>query len=259
MSNGAQVNREDEDGTLERERAAESTWSRRTLLGAAAGGFALAASGLFLPDWLPEAEAREGAYGGVLGGRHGKNRRGRDQRKRRTHGAKNKNNRNDGKRDNLKGWRNTALTVENTGGDPQFEKISVTFFFRAKLDADFYGPPVRATDTIELGIGEKYRFANDRFRVCALVQHHALTKGDLYVDVRNIAFWFPRGSVTQGKNLDPPNFQVGDYVLTEQNFGVGDKPGFKTEACEGGVCWQVPFDLTRTEDTGYIEYIFHIR
>ena len=38
--------------------------TRRAWLGAAAGGFALAASGLFLPDWLEEAEARDGAYGG---------------------------------------------------------------------------------------------------------------------------------------------------------------------------------------------------
>ena len=257
MSNGAQCEREDEDSAREPALKPGSTRSRRALLGGAAGGFALAASGLFLPARLEEARAREGAYDGVLGGRHGKNRRGRDQRQRRTHGDK--KDKNNAKRDNLRGWRNTALTVENTGGDPQFEKISVTFFFRAKLDEDFYGPPVRATDPIELEIGQHYRFANDRFRVCALIQHHALTKGDLYVDVRNIAFWFPRGSVTQGKNLDPPNFSVGDYVLTERNFGVNEKAEFRTEACESGVCWQVPFDLTRTADTGYIEYIVHIR
>lgn len=56
---------------------------RRGLLRAAAGGFALAASGLFLPERVKEAEAREGADGGRLGGRHGPNRRGRDQRTRR--------------------------------------------------------------------------------------------------------------------------------------------------------------------------------
>ena len=57
--------------------------NRRALLAAGAGGFALAASGLFLPEWLPnEAAAREGAYGGKLGGRHGKDRRGRDRRDR---------------------------------------------------------------------------------------------------------------------------------------------------------------------------------
>lgn len=57
--------------------------NRRTLLGAVAGGFALAATGLLAPRWLEEAEAREGAYGGRLGGRHGQNRRGQDRSKRR--------------------------------------------------------------------------------------------------------------------------------------------------------------------------------
>jgi hypothetical protein len=52
--------------------------NRRGLLAGAASGFALAASGLLLPEWQEEVEAREGAYGGRLGGRHGGNRRGRD-------------------------------------------------------------------------------------------------------------------------------------------------------------------------------------
>ena len=55
--------------------------NRRAILRAGVGGFALvAASGLVLPEWLHnEAEAREGVYGGKLGGRHGKDRRGRDR------------------------------------------------------------------------------------------------------------------------------------------------------------------------------------
>jgi hypothetical protein len=58
--------------------------SRRQLLRAASGGVALAASGLFLPQWLEEAAARPGANGGELGGRRGKDRKGRD--KHRNHG-----------------------------------------------------------------------------------------------------------------------------------------------------------------------------
>ena len=49
----------------------DATESRRALLRATLGGFALAASGLFLPADDDEAAAREGALGGVLGGRHG--------------------------------------------------------------------------------------------------------------------------------------------------------------------------------------------
>ena len=55
--------------------------ARRALLRAAVGGFALAASGLFLPaDDADEAAALEGAYGGELGGRRGKDRRGLNKR-----------------------------------------------------------------------------------------------------------------------------------------------------------------------------------
>lgn len=53
--------------------------SRRAILGGAAAGFALAANGLFLPEGLQETEAREGANNGELGGRHGKDHRGRDR------------------------------------------------------------------------------------------------------------------------------------------------------------------------------------
>jgi hypothetical protein len=53
--------------------------SRRAILGGAAAGFALAANGLFLPERLQETEAREGANNGELGGRHGKDHRGRDR------------------------------------------------------------------------------------------------------------------------------------------------------------------------------------
>ena len=68
---------------VETETGASGGTTRRAMLSAAAGGFALAASGLFLPDWMEEAEAREGAYGGQLGGRHGKDQRGLNHAKRR--------------------------------------------------------------------------------------------------------------------------------------------------------------------------------
>ena len=64
----------------------QSGVSRRGIVRVAAGAFTLAAGGLFLPEWLEEAEAREGAHDGELGGRHGNDHRGRDQRKPRDHG-----------------------------------------------------------------------------------------------------------------------------------------------------------------------------
>lgn len=64
--------------------ATETT--RRRLLRAATSGFSLAASGLFLPKGFEQAVAREGATNGKLGGRHGKDHKGRHRR--RTHGDK---------------------------------------------------------------------------------------------------------------------------------------------------------------------------
>lgn len=64
-----------------------ATTSRRHLF-RAASGFALAASGLLLPDWLQEAEARSGKLDGAKGGRHGQDQRGRHKRRERDHGER---------------------------------------------------------------------------------------------------------------------------------------------------------------------------
>lgn len=62
--------------------------TRRHLLHVAASGFALATSGLFLPDGQEEADAREGALDGASGGRRGKDHKGRHGHKKQTHGDK---------------------------------------------------------------------------------------------------------------------------------------------------------------------------
>lgn len=81
--------REDEVDDASAPVPAHAGESRREFLGATAGGLVIAASGLFLPNWLADAEAREGALGGDKGGRRGKNRRGRSGK--RTHGKKKDN------------------------------------------------------------------------------------------------------------------------------------------------------------------------
>ena len=82
--------------------------SRRGLVGAAAGAFTLAASGLFLPEGVTEVAAREGTFGGQLGGRHGKNRRGRDEHRDHRHERHRDRHRPDGG-----DWLNVALYVHN--------------------------------------------------------------------------------------------------------------------------------------------------
>ncbi|MFN8593192.1 MAG: hypothetical protein U0031_17180 [Thermomicrobiales bacterium] len=74
----------------------DSSLSRRRLLRAATGAFVLSASGLYLPATVEEADARSGALDGRLGGRHGRDRRGQDRR--RTHGDKKDNRKNDAPR-----------------------------------------------------------------------------------------------------------------------------------------------------------------
>lgn len=93
--------------------------NRHLLLGGAAGGFALALGGHFLPTTIEETEAREGALGGALGGRRGKNRRGRDKRKRRGHGDR-KNRGKDQDQDKPPGdeleYKGIEFRFEVTGG-----------------------------------------------------------------------------------------------------------------------------------------------
>jgi hypothetical protein len=41
---------------------------------------------------------------------------------------------------------------------------------------------------------------------------------DIYADVRNVSVWFPRGGVTKGSQLDPPNGKFGSAFIDEQTF-----------------------------------------
>ena len=243
--------------------------SRRGLLGAA-GGFAVAASGLLLPDWLvEETAAREGAYGGQLGGRRGKDHRGGDKAKRRGHGGKkNKNSR--GNRPGSGGFRNMALTVRNAGLDLNhpgayfLERFTATFYYQTKTGIDTYGHPIKAQGPFEFDAYEEqkrsFRFAPDHFRCGALIQHHAFLGGDLYVDVRNHEILSPRGRVLQGKDLDPPANKLGSEIIAEQGFA---KDAFQRKSVDvgGGDNPDVSIfiDLIRNEDSdGFIEFIIKV-
>jgi hypothetical protein len=106
--------------------------NRRTLWRAAASGFVLAGSGLLLPKWPDdEAVAREGAYGGKIGGRRGKDHRGQDRtrdryRHRHDHDKDSDRNRPQGPLDNEGTLSIQFIFVNNNavGTDP----IDVTCF-----------------------------------------------------------------------------------------------------------------------------------
>lgn len=189
---------------------------RRRLLQAITGGALLAASGLVLPAWLEEVEAREGSLDGAKGGRRRKDRKGRQRQ--RTHGDK----KDEGKRgqDAPKGqdsaFRAAALTVYNNLSDTS---LQCTFYYRIKTGLDDYSLPV-AHSTHTIKAKESLRYDPNRYRVGVLIKQ-ILGANDLYADVRNLSLWFPQGEVTKGTQLDPPNGIFGADVIPEQGFGDG--------------------------------------
>lgn len=190
--------------------------SRRNLVRAATGGFVLAASGLLLPATVGEAEAREGALDGQLGGRRGPNQRGRGQRKRRDRGDdKNKN------RDGSRGvFRTTALTVNTTVQAGLDLTFSAVFYYRTKTGRDRYGPWLVGRD----GDAVSDRFAPGHYRVGVLLSTvSADGQGvDLFIDVRNLRFDFPRGAANVGFGLDPTRNNLGQALYGERDFAEGE-------------------------------------
>jgi hypothetical protein len=102
--------------------------TRRGLLGATLGGFALGSGGLLLPRGIAEVRALEGSLGGEKGGRRGKDRRGRDPR--RNHRDRNRKNRN---RNNPPGQgllKNLAFSVVNASTSESLEYVLLSNFTR---------------------------------------------------------------------------------------------------------------------------------
>jgi hypothetical protein len=197
--------------------------TRRALLRASLDGFALAASGIFLPTGdAHDAAAREGAYGGRLGGRHGKDRRGRDPRKRRdkdTRRGKKNDRQNDDPPPGRGLFRNTALTVYSGNGPFTF-----TFYYRIKTGLDDYGPWIHHTTQTPIP-GFSHRYAPDRFRVGVLISApEGMGDGQAFFDARNLAFGAPRASVNAGFGLDPTRNRLGNTLIAEQAFAVPLNP-----------------------------------
>lgn len=187
--------------------------SRRHLM-RAAGGLVLGARGLFLPDWLEEAEARKGANGGSLGGRRGKDRRGRQKRKRRDRGE-NQDKQQD--RDKPRGEnpflnREVAVFVHNYRKDP----VKVTGWQSHSWpheDTYFISPgwettiPGRAAD----GSHSVKQFMSSGFDMAVVIGT------DRVVRCQNTYGWPPASIRTGGWNSDGG---FGGTILTEASMGV---------------------------------------
>ncbi|MFN8592219.1 MAG: hypothetical protein U0031_12235 [Thermomicrobiales bacterium] len=209
---------DDERHGLETDTNADTT--RRRLLRAATGGFALAICELFLPEGTEETRARGGVLDGTIGGRRGKDHKGRHRH--RIHGdRKDKDKHGDGAPRGSGPFRSSALTVVNIDARPLPPiTLHCTFYYRIKTGLDTYGPPVASIERT-LATGESFRYAPDRFRVGVLIRHVILSE-DIYADVRNLPFWLPTGSVSGGQNLDPAAGKTGSIRIREQGYDFGE-------------------------------------
>jgi len=199
-----------------------SAGTRRLLL-AGASGLVLAASGLFLPDWLEEAEARKGALGGARGGRRGQNRRGRHGHKKRTHGNRKKKQRARDKKvqDIPLPFRQVALTVYAELAEP----LPCTFFYARKKPGDNF-EPFNSNGNQTIPEDGSYRYDPEELRVGVLIRQIVWSGGeqmDMFCDVRNVTYWYPRGGVTAGFNLDPTTGNVGSAYIPEVNFAENEE------------------------------------
>lgn len=193
--------------------------TRRSLLRSAVGGFALAASGLFLPTGLDDVEARKGALDGDKGGRRGNDNKGRH--KKRNHGDKKENDRNESKPPQGTGpFRSVALTINQSGN--RAVQWDFTFFYRQKTGLDEYGPWIESSTTVTPGAAQTHRYAPDRYRVGVLIKGHHFSAGLMpeqsFVDVRNVSFGYPLGSIYTGTDLNPVQNKIGSPIVAERDF-----------------------------------------
>ena len=175
--------------------------TRRRLLSAATGAFSLAASGLFLPEGLEEAEAREGALGGKLGGRHGHNRRGRNTRKRRKHGGK----KDKGSDNRPPGASPIKFVAIRASGTPE---TNVRFYFRT---VDWRG----RWSNLKLGkfgqipdYGSNLDYAPKMYSAAVYYYSDRLPYPVL-IEVRNPLLGYPWAEVTWGCDIDGQGNVVG--------------------------------------------------
>jgi hypothetical protein len=135
----------------------------------------------------------------------------------RHHANKNK----DKNKDKLEGvFRNIALTVQNADTDLH-ATASVRFFFAVKTGLDTYGNWMAAS-TVDLAPNQSFRYAPERFRVGALISFTpSLNLPQVFVDVRNLAFGFPKGGITYGGGLDPASGKIGTVLIPNDIFSTG--------------------------------------
>jgi hypothetical protein len=109
-------------------------------------------------------------------------------------------------------FRDSSLKVVNrTAGT-----LQATFYYRIETGIDTFGRAV-ANGTHAISANGEHTDAPGKIRIGVLI-HNVDPGTDLYADVRNVPYWYPRGGVSTGQNLDPAAERYGDVYIAEQNF-----------------------------------------
>lgn len=245
MSNDAQFDREHEDGARERERVAGSAGSRRALLGGAASGFALAASGLALPEWLVEEAAAADSH--PL--RRVQNRQDgqRTQRRRRLERRRDANRRQRDKDANEDKPRGT-FDPFNIFVGVRFTNEQQTLTQRAHLSFQTYNDPgfgmpktweTQKTATLALEETTSYKFGVPKARVVVDVPDVAR-----WVEIENPSIGYPLVTVYNQDRSREDSF----------SFDAGEEHLFGGTAFEGKI-----LKVKRNKDTpGYKNFVIDV-
>ena len=229
--------------------------TRRSLVTAAAG-LAVAAGDLLPPLHSRGVSAGEGANNGELGGRRGKNRRGRQHRHRHNHGKK-----KPGQRDEVPPPGRGIFELRNTAIDVYGSPFTFTFFYWVKGEGGAYDAWTKANSATPTG-GSGYRYAPGHQRAGVLISVPAgVGSGQAFVDLQNPAVGFPRGSIYVGTGIDPVRGYLGQPVLEGRVFGIphtGDSSSVSRIYSVGGTSY-ASLRITREFDSeDFIEFTLDV-
>lgn len=109
-------------------------------------------------------------------------------------------------------FRTSSVKVANRTREP----LHVSFYYQPEQGTD-YDPPVTDGKTYSVFPDSWETYAPGQFRIGVLI-HDLDPQDDLYVDMRNVALWYPRAGVYQARLLDPTDGWFGYEYIPEQNY-----------------------------------------
>jgi hypothetical protein len=224
---------------------------RRHLLSTSVSRFALGASGLLLPAWLQQedAEARKGAANGKLGGRRGKNRRGRDAAKRRKRAKARQQRKDEAK---APGWSLIKYVSFRFEPTSSLKDLRIDTYYRIKGELDTWSS-LKPAQTFT-NVSSRQTYAPERYSIAALIQSRDTTP--IFIEARNLLIGTPWVTIAHGGQIDANGNYVGGssgwginvlYRYTEYALGVNKD--MRVAMTPGNDWAQYLASVTRQEDT----------